>query len=244
MTSCETCAGGVDFPFTFAFQPIVDVRSGTAFSYEALVRGPVGESAESVLERAREGNPYAFDRDCRGRALRIAAGLGLTAHLNINFLPNAVYDPLQCIQTTLAAAHDLGFPPQRIIFEVTEGESVPPAKLLEIFSAYSRLGFRTAIDDFGAGYSGLGLLSEFQPDFVKLDMQLVRGIDRQRAKQVITSGIVRMCTDLGVMVIAEGVETHGEYGWLRECGITLFQGFLFGAPAFEALVPPDLPASA
>ena len=229
-------------PITFAFQPIVDVETRSVFSYEALVRGAAGESAATVLSRAAAESPYAFDRECRSSALKLAARLGMGTRLNINFLPNAVYDPLFCIQTTLAASRAAGFPLDRIVFEVTEGESVQPAKLLEIFSTYKRLGFKTAIDDFGAGYSGLGLLSQFQPDFVKLDMQLVRDVDAFQAKQAIARSVITLCGELGITLIAEGIETPAEYAWLRDAGVTLFQGYLFAPPALEELPEPAFPA--
>ena len=100
---------------------------------------------------------------------------------------------------------------------------------------YKRLGFATAIDDFGAGYSGLNLLADFQPDYLKLDIKLVRDIHRDRSRQAIVSGIVTVCRDLGVRIVAEGVEQVDEARWLRDAGIRYFQGYLFARPAFEAL---------
>lgn len=98
--------------------------------------------------------------------------------LSINFLPNAVYRPEVCIRSTFEAARVHGFPTEKIIFEVTEGEQVQDrAHLVNIFREYRRFGFQTAIDDFGAGYAGLNLLAEYQPDLIKIDMDLVRGID-------------------------------------------------------------------
>jgi len=178
---CDDCrrSGKLDFDFTFAFQPIVDTRSGKVFSYEALVRGPQGESAQSILARVNDENRYLFDQACRVKAITLAAHLGLEAKLNINFLPNAVYRPELCIKTTLAAAKRLKFPIERIVFEVTESEKVSNgAHLGNIFQEYKRLGFATAIDDFGAGYAGLTFLAEYQPDYLKLDMALIREIDR------------------------------------------------------------------
>jgi len=236
---CGACRSAAEpFPFSFAFQPILDVTDGSIFSYEALVRGPHGEPAASVLERLTPENQYAFDQACRVKALDLAARLGLSVKLNINFLPNAIYRPEVCIRSTLAAAARLSFPIDRIVFEVTEGERVGDrGKLVEIVREYSRLGFKTAIDDFGAGFAGLGLLAEFQPDIVKLDMQLIRDVARDRAKQSIVRAVVRMCADLGITPIAEGVETRDELAWLREAGIALFQGYLLARPAFEALPP-------
>jgi EAL domain-containing protein (putative c-di-GMP-specific phosphodiesterase class I) len=116
----------------------------------------------------------------------------LQEYLSINFLPNAVYQPAACIRSTFEAAQRYQFPIERIIFEVTEGERVDDRPhLVNIFREYSRFGFRTAIDDFGAGYAGLNLLSEYQPDIVKIDMDLIRDIDTSKPKQVIVHGISR-----------------------------------------------------
>ncbi len=241
---CGACAEGVSPPFaiSMAFQPIIDSRSRSVFAYEALVRGPAGESAGWVLDKVTARNRYAFDQSCRITAIRLAAQLGLPdrgASLSINFIPGAMYEPRNCIRATLAAARKYGFPLDRLIFEVTEGERVnDEEKLREIFAVYAEHGFRTAIDDFGAGYSGLSLLSEFHPRIIKLDMGLIRGIDRDPARLAIVRGVISMCQEMGIVIIAEGIETVAEYRVLVNLGVCLHQGYLFARPAFEAL--PDV----
>jgi len=232
------CASGVGFDFTMAFQPIVDVESGRPWAHEALVRGRNGQGAGWVLGQVTDDNRYAFDQACRVKAIELASGLGLRdARLSINFLPNAVYKAETCIRATLEAAARTGFPPDRIIFEVTENERVVDhAHLLSIVAEYKRQGFLTAIDDFGAGYSGLNLLAEFQPDIIKLDMELTRHIDRDRTRRSIVGAILTVCRDLGITPVAEGVETPAEARTLRDLGITLMQGYLFAKPALEALL--------
>jgi len=224
------------FDFVFAYQPIVDLGARKVFAYEALVRGPKGESAYSVLSQVTDDNRYTFDQACRVEAIRGAAELGMAECLSINFLPNAVYRPEACIRSTIEAARRYQFPIEQIIFEVTEGEQVRDrAHLVNIFREYRRFGLRTAIDDFGAGYAGLTLLSEYQPDIVKIDMELVRDVDSKKAKQAIVSGIVSICNALDIRVLAEGIETAGERDFLRGLGITLMQGYLFCKPAFRSL---------
>ena len=240
---CEGCRDGAAFthPFSMAFQPIVELATGETWAHEALVRGAGGEGAISVLDQVDDRSRYAFDQKCRVKAITLAAQLGLPAtgaRLSINFLPNAVYEPQACIQLTLATARATGFPLDRLIFEFTEQERVDPEHLGRIVSSYRSMGFATAIDDFGAGYSGLTLLSRFQPDVVKLDMELVRGIDADRVKRVLVRAILVACADLGVQVLAEGVETTGERDALCDLGATLQQGYLFARPAFEALATP------
>ena len=236
---CSLCrdADPLQFDFSYAFQPIVDVQARRVFAHEALVRGPAGEPASSVLSRVTADNRYSFDQACREKAIRIAASLNLESHLSINFLPNAIYRPEVCIRSTLQAAARHGFPVERIIFETVEGEQVSDGKwLAEILSEYKRIGFKTAIDDFGAGFAGLNLLADFQPDMVKLDMALIRGIDHSPARRAIVAGVVSMCGQLAIEVIAEGIETRDEAQCLSDLGIRLMQGYWFGRPQFERAV--------
>ncbi len=100
---------------------------------------------------------------------------------------------------------------------------------------YRVLGVKVAIDDFGAGYAGLNLLADFQPDLIKIDMNLVRGIRSRGPRQAIVRAILQACGDLGIDVVAEGVESSDEYRWFREEGVRLFQGYLFARPGFQLL---------
>ena len=234
---CGDCGSSerLPFKFSYAFQPIVDVETRQIFAHEALVRGPNGEAAVSVLSQINEANRYRFDQACRVKAIKTAAQLNMQTMLSINFLPNAIYRPEVCIRTTLEAARTHGFPLERIMFETVEGEHIRDGKwLAEVFREYQRIGFLTAIDDFGAGFAGLNLLAEFQPNIIKLDMELVRDIDQLHAKQAIARGIVQICKELDIRIIAEGVETADEYRFLQRLGIRLMQGFLFSKPLFEA----------
>ena len=236
--SCKACSNeeSLTFRFAYAYQPIVDLRDRSVWAHEALVRGPGGEPAQSVLSQVNNENQYRFDQACRVKAIKGAAQLGIDTRLSINFLPNAIYRPEVCIRTTLEAARTHGFPLERIIFETTEGERIDDgAWLAGVMREYKRCGFLTAIDDFGAGYAGLNLLSEFQPDIIKLDMALVRGIDASKVRQVIVRALLRMCLDLGIEVVGEGVETAAERDFLYDAGVRLMQGYLFSRPAFAAL---------
>lgn len=237
---CQGCRESAALEFEFAYQPIVDVRNRSVFAHEALVRGVNGEGALSVLNRVDDTNRYRFDQLCRTRAISTAARLGVDEYLSINFLPNAVYRPELCIRSTLEAARAHNFPLDRLIFETVETEHVcDNSHLTNILHEYRQFGFKTAIDDFGAGHSGLTLLADFQPDLIKLDMALVRNVHLDPARQAIVRGIVTMCTDLNVTVIAEGIEHAGERDFLADCGIYLMQGYWFAKPAFQALAHID-----
>ncbi len=238
---CPGCSSRVqlDFDFSMAFQPIVDARRGTVWGYEALVRGTSGEGAGAVLGKVRDDQRYRFDQDCRVKAIELASRLfptGEAVKLSINFLPNSVYEPAACLRATLSAARRAQFPHQDIMFEFTENESVrDTGHLRSIISEYRRQGFTTAIDDFGAGHAGLGLLCDFQPDLIKLDMHLIRGIDGSRARQVIVAGVMQMARELDITVLAEGIETEAEFAVLKAAGVHLFQGYWLARPAFETL---------
>ncbi|XKH00283.1 EAL domain-containing protein [Marinobacter nauticus] len=241
---CEQCAcgTGLDFSFSFAFQPIVDAVNKNVFAYEALVRGVEGEGAMSVLSKVNDKNRYSFDQICRVKAVKLAAKLDMKALLSINFMPNAVYKAEYCIRTTLAAAKTYNFDTSKIIFELTEGENLSSVEhLTSIIEAYQEMGFSTAIDDFGAGYSRFNIMMASPPDLLKLDMGLVRNVHNEPNKQAVVSGIITMMHQLGGRIVAEGVETPEEYFWLRSQGITLYQGFLFAKPGFECLPEPVWP---
>jgi len=221
-----------------AFQPILDVERGEIFAHEALVRTEEGGPAGEVFARVDDTNRYAFDQTCRRTAIRRACELGLDTRLSINFMPNAVYEPANCIRATVAAARKYDLPLHRIMLEVTESEKIADhVHLKRIIEEYKRQGFLTAMDDFGAGYAGLNFLVQWQPDVIKLDMQLIRDIHRDPVRRRIAEAILSVNRDLGIVTIAEGIESEQELAVLKDLGITLFQGFLFARPAFDRLIP-------
>jgi len=228
-----------------AFQPIVDVDSERVFAYEALVRGPQADSAASVMRQVNESNRYAFDQSCRVKAIGLAAHLGLAqtgARLCINFMPQAVYSPVACIQLTLKTARSCDFPCDHLVFEFVESEqTLDTAHVRRIIAEYRKQGFQIALDDFGAGYSGLNLLAELPPDIVKLDMALTRNLHQRPTARAIVESVVKLAGTLGCQVIAEGIETTDELKAVRDCGISLVQGYLLAKPAFEALPSFTLP---
>jgi EAL domain-containing protein (putative c-di-GMP-specific phosphodiesterase class I) len=246
-TACSACKSGVSepFPFSMAFQPIVDVRSGSVYAYEALVRGPEGESAASVLSQVNEENRYAFDQSCRVKAITLASRLGLPATgamLSINFMPGAVYSPAACIQVTLKAARSLSFPMDRLLFEIVEAEKVRSSEhLMSIVEEYRSCGFKVALDDFGAGWSGANLLASVSANVVKLDMALTRNIGSRARAAAIVESMVQLCARLDIDLIAEGIETVEEYQTLEAIGVRIMQGYLFAKPAFEQLPQISLP---
>lgn len=242
-TGCVNCRDAKPaFPFSMAFQPVIDLELRRIDAYEALVRGTGGEGAASVLGQVTAENRYAFDQACRVKAIELATALGLVGaggsatRLNINFLPNAVYEPAACIRLTLEAARRTGFPLDRITFEIVEQEELSKEPHLKrIIEEYKRHGFQVALDDFATGYSGLSRLAALRPDIVKLDRVMIENVDRDPLRRAILAAMVGLCREIGVKLVIEGVETAEEVEALRAIGVRFMQGFFFAKPAFEAL---------
>ncbi len=122
------------------------------------------------------------------------------------------------------------------MFEFTENEKMADTShIKDILKSYKKMGFATALDDFGAGYAGLQLLADFQTDYIKLDMALVRNIDTDMPRRMIVESIVKLCRRMDIAVIAEGIETSGELEAIRDMGVGLVQGYLLARPSFEKL---------
>lgn len=184
----------------------------------------------------------SFDEHCRIMALRHAKHLGLQTDLHLNLMPCAVKLDTDCLASTREAARRHGIAFRSLVIEVTEQEIVgDEARLVQLCDVYRGAGMRIAMDDFGAGFSGLNLLTEFQPDELKLDRAFVHDISRHGPRQAIVRGVLQVCRDLGIDFIAEGVETYDEFHWFCDEGVHLFQGYLFARPGFESLPEPVFP---
>lgn len=233
---CKRCDTDVPFAFTMAFQPIVDVEKRCILYYEALVRGIGGESAFSILEQVTDELMYRFDQACRVKAIELASELGMQERLSINFLPNAVYEPEACIQATLETSERVGWPTERLNFEITETERViDRAHMRSIIESYRRMGFTTSLDDFGNGYANLDLLTDLRPDTLKIDRELVMGCDSCQRRQAILKSLVSLADTLGTHLVAEGIETREESRCLLALGIPVQQGYYFARPQVEQL---------
>ncbi len=237
---CTGCRDGqaLDFDIVMAFQPIFDIRTGHAWAYEALVRGADGTGACEILARVTEANRYKFDQRCRVVAIEQAVALGIMdgdAKLSINFMPNAIYEPLACIKLTLKTAAKHQLPLSRLIFEFTEQEDMDDCgHIQKIVDCYKSIGLGTALDDFGAGYAGLNRLACLQTDVMKLDMELIRDIDTSMPRRMIVEAMAALCRKMGMEVVAEGIETQAECDALRDIGIYMMQGYYLARPALNA----------
>lgn len=243
---CNRCRDGNAFTpdFSFAFQPIVDAETRTVFAYEALVRGLDGGGAFSVLSQVTDETRYSFDQKARAKAIELASKLMPSGRekLSINFMPNAVYDPALCLRATLKAANTFGFPLDRLMFEMMETEEVLDLDHVKrIFDHYASCNFLVAIDDFGAGFSGLTMFAEVSAHVIKIDRKLITDVDISPRQQAIIAGILATAETLGTVVVGEGIETHDEFSMLRSLGLRYFQGYLLARPEFEALPEITIP---
>ena len=213
---------------TTHYQPIVDVKdTQRVVAYEALLRGKERDGTlvfpGRMLGLAREAD-LLFQLD-------LAARLGLRTPLFINFSPAAIYDPAYCLRSTVAAIAEHNIAPRDVVFEIIESDHTPDASHLKSLIAYYRQsGFRVALDDLGAGYSSLNLIHQLRPDIMKLDMELIRGIHEDAYKANITQKLLELAQKLGILTVAEGIETVEELRWVRTHGVDYVQGYLIARP--------------
>ncbi|MDE2482363.1 MAG: EAL domain-containing protein [bacterium] len=229
---------GEQTPVSF-FQPIFDVATGAIFAREALLRverdGAYVGPGEAFRAASDHDMTQYLDRVARETAIASAARGGVRENIFVNFLPSAIYDPRTCLATTVRALAEHNIASDRIVFEVVESDRIhDPNHLSRIIDSYRAQGFRVALDDLGAGYSSFTLLNHLRPDFVKLDMELIRDVDRDPFKSVLASKLIDAATDLGIAIIAEGIEREEELAWVRERKVGYVQGYLLGRPELLA----------
>jgi EAL domain-containing protein (putative c-di-GMP-specific phosphodiesterase class I) len=228
----ETLAGHL----TCAFQPIVEAQTLEIFAYEALLRTDATaalRTPDAIFRIARDADllPHT-DLAARRTIIARAAKYDISQRLFINFCPSSIYDPKSCLRSTIEALDAAGISHDRIVFEVVESDEIgEPDYLLDILRSYRQAGFKVALDDLGSGFSSLNLLHKLRPDFVKLDIALVSGIDSDPFKAMLAGKIIEAARELEMTVIAEGIETKGELKWLRDNGAHLLQGFYLARPA-------------
>lgn len=215
------------------FQPIVSLADGAVFGYEALSRGPIGtrfESAEQLfLAAASRGIAQQLERVCRFRAIAGASSLPPGCYLFLNVSPRVLEERNAGMTRDILDQSRLA--QERIVLEITEKQAIADFELLKrTLLHYNRQGFKVAIDDAGAGHSSLRAVTEVRPHFIKLDMALVRDIDRDRAKNALVSAIILFARRIDARVLAEGIETIEELATLIEIGVDLGQGFLLARP--------------
>ena len=212
-----------------AMHPIVNSRAKTVFGYEALLRSlePSLPHPGAVIDAAeRLGQLDVLGRIVRERAAEPFVAAAKTETLFVNLHVTDLLDP-----QLLSPAAPLAAIANQVVLEITERSSldrVPDVR--SRIAALRAIGYRIAVDDLGAGYAGLTSFALLEPDFVKLDMSLIRGVDSNSTKQKVVRSMTTLCREMGMLVVAEGVETPAECSTLVALDCDLLQGFLFAKP--------------
>ncbi len=217
------------------YQPIVSLENGSVFGYEALSRIDIPDSMldiEALFKLAAQKQKlWELEMLCRAKALKNAVHKPAGAKLFINVDPNIIHDAQLKAGFTSEKLLEYGLDPADIIFEITERSAVHS---MAVFTAsvahYQQQHFKIAIDDFGSGYSGLNRVCAFSPDFIKIDMELVRNVHKEAMKRSAVSAVVRFCKEAGIKVIAEGIETEDELRTLIDLDVDYGQGYCLSIP--------------
>lgn len=223
------------------FQPIVDVKKNEIFAYECLSRGIREDGSlmgsHLIFKTASKNDLlYYLDREARECALTNAIANNIDKKIFINFVPTSIYNPETCLRDTLEWVNKLGLNPYNIVFEIIETENIVDIDYLKTFlDDYREKGFEIALDDIGSGYSSLSLLSDLKPDYVKVDMGIIRNIHDDPFKQSIFKALAYITKQHNIKLLAEGVETKKELNFCISQGVDYAQGFYFAKPTLIPL---------
>ncbi|HEY4469184.1 MAG TPA: diguanylate phosphodiesterase, partial [Klebsiella sp.] len=222
---------------SFAFQPVIDPFAKEIVSFEALLRTTSGESPAVYFDGLSREDIYWADLHSKRIAFAMAGCLRLRGRtLSINLLPMTLVNVPEAVEFLLTEIKANGLIPEQIIVEFTENEAI--SRIDEFTDSVRRLksaGIRVAIDHFGAGFAGLLLLAQFQPDRIKINRQLVKDIHKHGPKQAIVQAIIKCCNSLEIAISAVGIERPEEWMWLESAGIAHFQGNLFASPCLGGI---------
>ncbi len=220
---------------TACFQPIINLDSRSIYGYEGLIRGPSDSPLHSPLmlfeAASRHNRLVELDILCRKVIIAQFARLDLPGKLFINIDPLTIICNKFNPGETMKFAKKNNLDSNRIIIEITETRPINNIAIIQkTITHYRAMGFRVALDDLGAGYSGLKLWSEIRPDIVKVDRHFIQNVNDDKIKQEFIRTILSTATSLNCTVITEGVETKHEYSTLRKLGVSMAQGYYFARP--------------
>lgn len=217
------------------FQPIIDVQHGEIIGYEGLIRGPSDSPLHSPMNLFKTARAHGLsvqvEHLCRQVVIKRFAELKLPGKLFLNVSPEMLLQPQARRGETLGYIQQVGIHPERVIIELTENEPTYDYDLMrEAVRHYRSMGFRIAIDDLGEGFSSLRLWSELRPEYVKIDMHFVQGINHDPVKLQFVRSIQEIAEQSGTLVIAEGIEAEAELSLIRDLGIPCGQGYHIARP--------------
>lgn len=230
------------------YQPIMDLRSGEVLGWESLARGPGGSHFRSpsvLFDFAEEaGFLFSLEKVCREQAIRNLGELSPGQKLFLNIHPRTLTDTHFSPGETLRLLEKYGLGPHNVVFEITERHSIAEFTLFHrTLEHYRKQGYLVAIDDVGTGYSGLSTIAELRPEFIKVDMSFIRGIDTNPVKRALLETLVAFVDKIGCGIIAEGIETETEMSSIMSMGVHYGQGYYLARPnlpkPLPSLVIPD-----
>lgn len=218
------------------FQPIISMNTGEVLGYEALSRGPEGSPLESPLELFTAAEKYrmlfTLERICREKALINSREIKNGHKIFININPYVVYDPEFKGGVTRSLIEELKLSQKNIVIELTERASINDYRgFRQALEHYKEQGYNIAIDDTGAGYSGLQTIVSISYDYIKIDRSLIQNIDKDPVKQALLEVFIKFARKIDSKVIAEGIETIGELDTLIDLGVDYGQGFIIAKPS-------------
>ncbi|MFJ7972613.1 GGDEF domain-containing protein [Psychrobacillus sp. NPDC096389] len=217
------------------FQPIISLHSGQIYGYEALTRGPANtvlQNPEMLFDYAlKNGQLWELENLCRANALKCAYELQAEGKLFLNVNPNIMNDPKFKQGFTKEYLSKFQMAADSIVFEITEREAINNLKdFINTIDHYKNQFYQIAVDDVGAGYSGLNVITDVRPHYMKLDMKLIRDIDRDRTKQLLVKSLSEFANYSQIHIIAEGIETKEELRTLIDIGVHFGQGYFIQKP--------------
>ena len=217
------------------FQPIVNMQNGDLIAYEGLIRGPSDSPLHAPMNLFKvaraSGLTVQVEHLCRQVILERFAELALPGKLFLNVSPECLLQRDARHGETLEYIHQIGINPDRVIIELTENQPTYDYELMrEAVRHYRAMGFQIAIDDLGEGFSSLRLWSELRPEYVKIDMHFIQGINNDPVKLQFVRSIQEIAEKSNTLVIAEGIETQAELLVIRDLGVAYGQGYHLGRP--------------
>ena len=218
------------------YQAILDLRTGRMHGFEGLIRGP----SDSLMHAPQNlfkvalltGQQVDLEAACCRALLRGFKASGQIQKLFLNVSPGSLSHPQIAALLHPAALREAGFPPERIVIELTENQPTYDfQQLVQTANQFRRLGYQIAMDDLGEGFSSLRLWSELRPDYVKIDKHFIHGVSQDPVKHQFLRSLRDIAAKTGALVVAEGIELEADLALVQDLGLDLGQGYLFGRPA-------------
>ncbi len=219
------------------YQPIVSIRSAAVLGWEALIRGPENsyfQRPDVIFSFAEEeGLLFPLEKICRESAISRLGELGPDQKIFINVHPDAINDPAFTEGETIRILQKINIKPKNVVLEITERHHIKDfISLNKALTHFRDQGFLVAVDDVGCGFSTLQSIAEIRPDYIKIDLSLVRGIHKDGVKTALMETFVTFAEKIGCEIIAEGIEEEAELAALINIGVHYGQGYFFGRPTY------------